>query len=224
MMRHVIVASLIAVFGAHVVAIAGDDPPCVTRAGDGCGGVTADKAAGDFHGIIMVPGNDGILDIAMNSGSQPGCGDCVWTLIIACVHDSPDNPHNQVPCIGAGQSQKCGKGQTLYRLFLATDTEANHLVTTLCLGGPQDVVDVSNVAATDIDKYLKDVKPPLMHIGTQPPTNALAGIPTYFQVTSPNPAPQQFGGAPVTETITISPASYTWEWGDGSDPLKTTDP
>jgi hypothetical protein len=221
--RRLILVAILLVLGFETGASA-SDPPCVTRAGNGCGGVSSDQASGDFKGIIMVPGDDGILDIAMNSGSQPGCGDCVWTLVIACVHDSPDNPHNQVPCNGAGQSQKCGNGQTLYRVFLATDTEANHLVDTVCLGGPNDVVAVSNVAANDVDRYLKDVVPPTMRIGTQPPSNSLAGVPTYFRVTSPNPAPQQFGGPAVTETITITPATYTWEWGDGSPALQTKDP
>jgi hypothetical protein len=172
----------------------------------------------------MVPGNDEVLDIAMNSGSQPGCGDCVWTLVAACWHADPGDPHNEIPCVGSGRSPKCDPGQTLFNLFLSTDTEGTHLVTTLCLGGPNDVIDVSNVAAAAVDRYLKDVVPPLLRIGTQPPSNALSGIPTYFQVSAPNPAPQQFGGPAVTETITITPATYTWQWGDGSPSLETKDP
>ena len=215
---------LLAMFAAPSKAQAGPSDDCTNPFATKCHSVTADQNAGDFHGVIMVPGDDEILDIAMNSGSQPGCGDCVWTLIIACVHDLPNNPHNTVPCTGAGNAQQCSNGQTLYRLFLATATEANHLVTTLCLGGPADVIDVSDVAATDVGRYLKDVKPPLMGITTQPPTDALAGIPTFFQVNSPNPAPEQFGGPAVTETITIKPATYTWVWGDGSPSLQTQDP
>ena len=224
MKRLLIVLLLLSIAGLQDPGFADGGPPCVTRAGNNCGGVTADQARGDFHGLIMVPGQDGVLDLAMHSGSKPGCGDCNWTLVLACWHTDPHDLNSQLPCNGPGQSPKCGKGQTLYDLFLSTDTEGAHIVTQLCLGGPQDVVDVSDLAATDVDRYLKDVVPPLMHIGTQPPRDALAGVPTYFQVSSPDPAPQQFGGAPVTETITIKAATYTWNWGDGTAPLKTTDP
>jgi hypothetical protein len=218
----VVVLALAALFQLPAHATGG--PPCTNRVGDGCGGVTADQAAGDFHGLIMVPGQPGVLDLAAHSGTQPGCGDCVWTLVIACVFDSPNDPHNQISCNGAGQGRRCARGQTAYRLFLTTDAVTNQLVDTLCLGGPADVVPVSDIAGRDVDRYLKDVTPPAMHVTVQPPNGALSNLPAYFQVQPPVRQPQQFGGPQVIETITITPAHYTWDWGDGTAPLETDDP
>jgi hypothetical protein len=199
-------------------------PPCTNAFDPSCHSVSADQVKGDFRGLIMVPGQPGVLDLAAHSGTQPGCGDCVWTLVIACVFDSPNDPHNQISCNGAGQGRRCGKGQTAYRLFLTTDAVTNQFVGTLCLGGPADVIPVSDIAGRDVDRYLRDVIPPAMHVTVQPPNGALSNLPAYFQVQPPALQPQQFGGPRVIETITITPAHYTWDWGDGTEPLETDDP
>jgi len=163
--------------------------------------------------------------MAAHSGTQPGCGDCVWTLVIACVLDSPNDPHNQISCNGAAQGPRCDPGQTAYRLFLTTDAVTNQLVDTLCLGGPGDVIAVGDVAAADVDRYLKDVVPPQMQVTVQPPNGVLAALPAYFQARPPAQLPpQQFGGPQVIETITITAAHYRWDWGDGTQPLQTDDP
>lgn len=172
----------------------------------------------------MVRGEPGVLDTAARAGTQPGCGDCVWSLIPACVLQSPDNPDNQQTCTGAGQATQCRKGQFLYRLYLTTDAVSNRLVTTLCLGGAGDVIAVGDVAAADVDRYLKRVTPPDLDLGIQPPDGVIANLPAYFRVRPPAAlAPQPFGGPQITETITIRPAHYTWVWGDGTS-LQTDDP
>lgn len=175
--------------------------------------------------MIAVDGDPHVLDVAAHSGTQPGCGDCVWTLVIACVFDSPDDPNNQLGCVGAGAGRRCDPGQAAYRLYLTTDAFTNRLVDTLCLGGPADVIPVGDVAAADVDRYLKDVVPPALHITVQPSNGVLTNLPAYFQA---NPAanlqPRNFGGPQVTEAITITPAHYTWDWGDGSAQLTTDDP
>ena len=187
-------------------------------------GVEGDAKAGDFHGLIAVNGQPDVLALAARSGTQPGCGDCVWTLVIACVFDSPNDPHNQITCNGAGQGLRCAKGQTAYRLFLTTDAVTNQLVETLCLGGPGDVIPVSDIANRTVDRYLKDVTPPQMQVTVQPPNGVLSSLPAYFQVQPPALQPQQFGGPQVIETVTITPAHYSWDWGDGTAPLETDDP
>jgi hypothetical protein len=190
------------------------------------GSVVADQAEGDFHGLIAVNGRPDVLDAAAHAGTQPGCGDCVWTLVIACVFDSPNDPHDQIGCTGAAQGRRCPHGQTDYRLFVTTKAVTNRLVLdNLCLGGVNDVVPVGDIAAADVDRYLKDVVPPTMHVTVQPPNGVLASLPAYFQANPPgNLQPQQFGGPQVTEAITVTPARYTWDWGDGTPPLTTDDP
>ena len=179
------------------------------------GTVIADQQEADFHGLIMVADDPSVLDIAAHSGTQAGCADCQWTLVANCVFD----------CTNGGQARRCNRGQVAFRLYLTTKAFTNRLVDTLCLGGPQDVVPVGDMAAADVDRYLKDVVPPTMHVTVQPPNGVLSNLPAYFQANPPaNLQPQAFGGPQVTENITITPAHYTWDWGDGTPALTTDDP
>jgi len=218
-----VASGCIAIPGA---AHAGSSPPCTDAFDLACHSVTADQHEGDFHGLIMVNGNPDVLDLAAHSGTQPGCGDCEWTLVANCVFNLPDNPDTQAGvCTGNGQARRCNRGQVAFRLYLTTKAFTNRLVDTLCLGGPQDVVPVGDIAAADVDDYLKDVTPPALHVTVQPPNGVLSNLPAYFQADPPaNLPPQQFGGPHVTENITITAAHYTWDWGDGTAPLKTDDP
>src|SRR4051794_18895852 len=122
---------LILVLGRGV-ATAANERSCGALLTTSCG-VQGDAKEGDFHGLIMVPVRPGVLETAAHSGTQSGCGDCTWTLIIACVFDGPDTAE-QTPCARAGRAPQCDPGQTLYRLYLTTDAVTNLLVDTLCLG------------------------------------------------------------------------------------------
>jgi hypothetical protein len=186
--------------------------------------VTADQQQGDFHGLIMVPGQPGILDKAAHSGSKAGCGDCSWELILACLHNDPNHPEEQDPCFGSNSNAGCAKGQSFYRLYLTTDAVRNELVDTLCLGGITDVVPVGDQAALDVQQYLKDVKPPDLALHVAPPKGIPAGLPAYFWVRAPaDLTPTPFGNGQITETITIAPQRYDWTWGDGQISGWTTD-
>src|SRR3954447_16431582 len=88
-----------------------DGPGCGSITVVHCPGVSADQQRGDFHGLIMVPGNPGVLDTAAHSGTKAGCGDCTWTLILACLHNDPNRPQDQDPCANAAVNPLCGKGQ-----------------------------------------------------------------------------------------------------------------
>jgi hypothetical protein len=171
----------------------------------------------------MVPGAPGVLDTAAHSGTKPGCGDCEWTLILACLHNDPNHPENQDPCTGAVDNTRCAKGQLFFRLFLSTQAVRNQLVDVLCLGGPTDVVPVGQQAALDVQRYLQDVKPPKLELHVAPPKGVPAGMPAYFWVRAPHVDPVPFGNGQITETITIKPERYDWTWGDGKTSGWTTD-
>lgn len=172
----------------------------------------------------MVPGQPSVLDTAAHSGTKAGCGDCTWTLILACLYNLPSQPQNQDNCTGASDSAHCGKGQMLFRLYLTTDAETNRFIDVLCLGGAKDVVPVGDQAAADVARYLKDVTPPLLDLHLDPPNGIPAGMPAYFWVRPPtNLAPVPFGGGQISETITLAPTRYDWAWGDGSSSGWTTD-
>jgi hypothetical protein len=174
--------------------------------------------------LIAVKGHPDVLATAAHAGTTAGCGDCVWTLVMMCVTNSPNDPHNQQPCTGAGNAPQCRRGQTAFRLYLTTAATTNRLVETLCLGGIDDVIPVGDIAAADVARYLRDVVPPDLVLRTQPPSTALAGLATYFLVRTPRtlrPASFSNNNQGVVETITIAPLHYTWSWGDGSDGLTT---
>jgi hypothetical protein len=100
----------------------------------------------------------------------------------------------------------------------------NELAAEICLGGIHDIVPVGDLAAADVGRYLHVVHPPDLLLTVQPPNGALAGLPAYFQVRPPQDlAPESFGTGPVTETITIAPLHYGWDWGDGTDATHTDD-
>src|SRR3954466_13120588 len=96
-------------------AIAGADQ-CDTVVVPVCTGVGADQTRGQFHGLIMVAGQPDVLATAARSGTQPGCGDCTWTLILACLGNNPIDPPSEQACVGAGNPLNCRARQASYRL------------------------------------------------------------------------------------------------------------
>lgn len=190
----------------------------------GCGdlttslcGVTAQQARGDFRGLIMVRDQPDVLDRAAVAGTTAGCGDCVWEIILSCPTNLAGAPEDDAACGAAATAPRCRPGQELYRLYLTTSAVTNKFEGGLCLGDIADVVPIGNIAAADVDRYLRDVAPPDLVLTTSPPRGTLVSLPTYFQVRPPTGlAPAPFGGPEVHETITLSPSAYQWSWGDGS--------
>jgi hypothetical protein len=172
----------------------------------------------------MVRDQPDVLDRAGSAGTTPGCGDCVWEIILSCPTNLAGAPQNASSCAAAGSAPRCKPGQQIYRLYLSTNAVTNKFEGDLCLGGIADVVPVGNIAAADVNRYLRDVTPPDVTITTSPPRGTLVGLPTYFRVRPPAGAgPVPFGGPQVHETITLSPTAYDWSWGDGGGSGWTTD-
>jgi hypothetical protein len=216
------VAVIVAIASANVKA----EDACGTLMNPVCSTVRADKVEGDFHGLIAVRGRPDVLATAAHSGTTAGCGDCLWTLVMMCLVNTPTDPHNQQSCVAAGNAPQCRRGQTAYRLYLTTHAVANQLVETLCLGGVDDVIPVGDIAAADVARYVDTVRPPPLVLRTQPPRHAIAGLPTYFMVRPPadlRPTTLATNNEGIVETITIEPLHYTWSWGDGTDDFATDD-
>jgi hypothetical protein len=190
------------------------------RSRGGCGGFeggtcgAAATSAGDFHGLLAIGGAPWVIDDAAHDGTQAGCNDCSWSLVLACRPDAPGAP-NQQGC--TNRRGGCRRRQLSYRLYLSTDADANQLLGVVCIGGPDQPVPVGDIAKTDVDRYLRDVTPPDLVITTAPRDATLAGLRTSFSAQPPATLqPQPFGGPLVTETITIAPARASWHWGDGA--------
>ncbi len=189
---------------------------CTTFSTTACG-VGANQNAGEFHGLLAVRGVPWVLDLAARSGTQQACGDCSWTLMLACASASPGDPTSINACTGASTTGNCRKGQLLYKIYLSTDAVADRVVGTVCLGGPQQPVPVGTKAFGDVRRYLKDVTPPDLDISTSPSGATLAGLATFFTASVPGSlTPVPFGSGEVTETITLDATVADWHWGDGS--------
>ena len=172
----------------------------------------------------MVREQPDVLDRAASAGTSPGCGDCIWEVILACPTNLAGTPEDIAACGAAAQAPNCKRGQQIYRLYLTTGAVTNRFEGALCLGSIDDVIPVGNIAAADVARYLRDVTPPDLVLTTSPPRGTLVNLPTYFAVRPPltlKPAP--FGGPLVHETITLMPSAYAWSWGDGTASDWTTD-
>lgn len=188
-----------------------------------CGSLAADQARGDFHGLIMVRDDPSVLDRAAVAGTKAGCADCVWEVILACDTNRPATSGDLAACAAAANAAGCKPGQELFRLYLSNDSVTDMLDGTVCLGNVNDVIPIGNIAAADVQRYLKDVAAPTEHIAISPPRGVPANIAAYFQIRTPTQQPQPFGNGLVRETITLAPQQYLWDWGDGTASGWTTD-
>jgi hypothetical protein len=185
---------------------------CVGVAGSTCG---VHGGGTHFHGLIAVTGSPWVLADAATAGTQAGCGDCRWTIAIACPDESVSDPGTQRKCAAASNSPMCQPGQLLYRVYLSTDALLDRVEGTVCIGGQDQVVDIGDRAAAAVARYLRNVTPPDLVVSTRPATATLAGLPTYFDARRPaGLAPVPFGGPEITETITIATSRVAWRWGD----------
>jgi hypothetical protein len=209
----------LAVVATPVVLLAAAS--AAAAASRGCGSLDSGRcgvttSGNHFHGLIAVGGSPWVLDEAAHAGSRPGCGDCSWSLVLACPDASPNDPAG-TSCAAAADSPACRPGERLYRVYLSTDTELDRVQGTVCIGGADQVVPVGVIARADVERYLRNVTPPRLLVRTRPAGATLAGLPTFFTAMPPRSlAPAPFGGPTVTETITIRALGVTWRWGDGS--------
>jgi hypothetical protein len=194
--------------------------PAAGAGADGCGSLDSSTCGVDsdggrqFHGVIAVTNAAWVLDTASRSGS--GCADCIWSIVIACPDNGDDDPTGPTQCQESLNAPKCDTNQTLYRVYLTTSTQTDVAEGTICLGGDGKVVPISQKAKADVDRYLKNVRPPDLWISTRPRDGTLTGLRTYFHARTPHSLrPRAFGGPDVTETITIAASELNWRFGDG---------
>ena len=176
---------------------------------------------GEFHGLIALSEGGSLLQTAAHSGTKPGCGDCVWTVLEYCPGNEPGGA--QTDCKAAHHYPGCRRRQLAERIFLSTDSQGYEDVGVYCLGGGNHIVPVGDDAIADVDRYLKNVRPPGLAVHLDPGTS-LAGLATKVRAGPPGSLrPTPFGGPTVTETITLHPATEMWRWGDGQSDTLTPD-
>ncbi|MBV9486618.1 MAG: hypothetical protein JO246_11220 [Frankiaceae bacterium] len=194
------------------VAVAATSDDCGTLESGTCG--VHGGGGQQFHGVIAVTNAPWVYDRALRSGA-PGCGDCTWSMVIACPDNGDGDPTGPTQCEEALHAKKCHADQTLYRVYLNTSSLTDVAEGTVCLGGDGRVIPISQIAMGDVDRYVKNVRPPNLLISTRPRDGTLAGLLTYFRARTPGPLRSvRFGGSGVTETITIETSELNWHFGD----------
>jgi hypothetical protein len=178
-------------------------------------GVIAQPGAARFHGLIAVPGADWVFARAATSGTSPGCGDCVWSIVVACPQATPASP--DVECVAPATSPVCPATERLYRLYLTSGAGIDVAQGSICLGGDVQPVPVGDLAQQAAERYVRNVRPPDLLVTTKPRTATLAGLETYFEARAPGSLrPVDVSGDGIVEQVSLAPLDVLWQWGDGS--------
>lgn len=177
-----------------------------------CGYLGINPSQGHFSGLLALSRDPSFLRQEASYGST-GCVECSWTLVLDCQSNQPGG--DSVDCGPAHQNPQCRRGQVAEKVFLSRPGHGYGLVGIYCLGRGNRIVPIGEIAKGDVERYLKDVRPPTLTISFNPGTS-LAGLATRVRA-RPDRAlrPVPFGGQGVTETIKLAPVHQTWDWGDG---------
>jgi hypothetical protein len=204
-----LVALVALVAGLLAPAATADAPgPCgAAEIITGCG----TRTNSDFRGAIYVPGSAAANGVVARTN---GCAGCVWTLVLHCDRNTVQDPA-YVNCNAA----RCPDG-SWFRLYLQRPTDDHPVdVDLVCLTATRRVVTAAELAV-DAARYLTSVRPPPTAIAVQPEGRAVTGKATFFAASAPRPGPTTLTAAtpagPATLTLTIEPARYAWEFGDGA--------
>jgi hypothetical protein len=171
----------------------------------------AAATAKQFRGAIIVPGSEAANRAVARNG---GCDGCDWTLVVDCdlnEHDSDSFVH----CSPA----KCPDGTT-FRIYLQRPDDANPAyVDSICLTATRRIVTAADLAS-DMDRYLKDLRPPEATIAVQPAERAVTGLPAYFaaggDTTGTATLDVTTAAGPVRLDMDIAASRYVWTFGDGA--------
>ena len=206
-----LVALLLVPFSPHAD---GQSPRPCSGFATTCPSPVADRVHGTYHGLIAITGDASFLQREQASTGSEGCSDCIWTLVIDCQMNQPGTG-SQVECGSAQQNPQCHRGQLAEKLFLSRPGHGFGMVGVYCIGGGNRIVPIGDIARADVERYLKDVKPPSLDITFDPGTS-LSGLATRVRARPDRRLRAvPFGGQGVTETIKLAPVRQVWRWGDG---------
>lgn len=164
-----------------------------------------------FRGAIIVPGSEAANRAVARNG---GCEGCDWTLVVDCdlnEHDSDSFVHcNPAECLDG----------TTFRIYLQRPTDANPAyVDSICLSATRRIVTAADLA-DDMDRYLKDLRPPEATITVQPAERAVTGLPAYFTAGGPAADTATLdvttAAGPARLRMDIAASRYVWTFGDGA--------
>lgn len=156
-------------------------------------------------------------------GLTAGCADCTWHVSYICNSQVGDG---QETCQGG--STRCD--WQLLHVELSVGQAPPEVIEEYCPPKPQPpVVALTPLTNTLLQRAAEQEKAVAPSVRYQPRGGAVTQLATYFAVDGASRAPVQFQVAvpqapEVRMTVTATPRSWTWDFGDRSPSLSTTDP
>jgi hypothetical protein len=190
------------------------------RAGADCGPLDCEVDSESESSAIVGRGGL-ILPVSFVSetttrGDAAVCATCEWMLVPMCSHSEvPDS-------VCAGATAGCPPEQLRERVLRrAAPGGAWQRVGLVCVGGDSRPVLVADVAEQVRDRFVDRLPRPEPRF--QPAEGGLTNLPVVFRSGQRDGVRSddfELLGLPVQ--VDASPR-WTWRWGDGSPPLRTTD-
>lgn len=210
-------ARLTLALAAASATLAASPPPalagtanCHQGATEGCG---AHSDGSGYTGVIAIPGLPGGGGSG-SSGGGGGCTDCEWLFVPACLPNGP-MPGADAMCAGAVMACVERGGGIMMRVYFRQGGGSWQSRGNVCIGGPNTVVTVADVAPRAGQHYREQMRPGAARIAMQPSVQQVVNARGYFMAGGVDAMTRTFGGGGFEMTITATP-TYVWDFGDGT--------
>lgn len=195
-------------------------PACdpATTACEGGTGVTTSVGTTTYSGLLYVPGDTHVFDVQQRAD---GCAGCSWHVITICTEPPTAADAQPGDCTG-GQSI-CAAHDTYLELQLLVDDVIQDF--SHWCRPPGDPPPVGLDELVPPEAALKELVTTAPTLHADPPARQLAQLPAYLWADLPAPmrTVAAVPGYPgLTLTLVLTPATWRWDFGDGS-PEQVTD-
>lgn len=177
-------------------------------------GVSSDGHDLVGNGSLLLPHSFVPEEVTRQQAST--CGDCEWRIVPMCASGADPDRICDAATIG------CPSEQLRMRVLVRRSGGPWEQAGTTCIGEGSRPVPVADVAARVRDVFVEALPPPRPRY--QPADGGLTNLPVIARSGQPggrHTEEHELLGYPVE--VTAQP-SWTWRWGDGGPPLRTTDP
>ncbi|HVU74928.1 MAG TPA: hypothetical protein VHE83_18335 [Mycobacteriales bacterium] len=178
--------------------------------------VTTTVGTTSYSGLLYVPGDEHVFDVQQRAD---GCAGCTWETVVICSDVAPD----ETSCLGG--EDVCDWGDTYLEVRLIVGGVVQDL-SHWCRhpsDPPPTGLDEHVPSEAELQKLVTTA--PTMH--ADPPGPLLAQLPAFLWADDPGPV-RTVGAVPgypgLTLTLVLTPATWAWDFGDGSPVRTTADP
>ena len=212
----VALALLTALFAVGTApAAAATAPPACDPSATSCEGdvtVTTTVGTTTYSGLLYVPGDAHVFDVQHR---PDGCAGCSWQVVTICTEPPVAADAQPGDCTG-GQSI-CAANDTYLELRLLIDGVIQDFSHWCRPPGDPPPTGLDELVPPEADLRTLVTAAPTLH--ADPPGRQLAQLPSFLWADPPDPlrTVASVPGYPgLTLTLLLTPASWRWDFGDGS--------